>query len=40
MMGREFMRDPHAPLRFASELGAESEGVPVGTPPQYVRAYR
>jgi 2,4-dienoyl-CoA reductase-like NADH-dependent reductase (Old Yellow Enzyme family) len=40
MMGREFMRDPHAPLRFARELGAESEGVPVGTPPQYVRAYR
>ena len=40
MMGREFMRDPHAPLRFARELGAEVEGAPVGTPPQYLRAYR
>ena len=40
MMGREFMRDPHAALRFARELGAEVDGVPVGTPPQYTRAYR
>lgn len=40
MMGREFMRDPHAPLRFARELGVEADGVPVGTPPQYERAYR
>lgn len=40
MMGREFMRDPHAPLRFARELGAELDGAPVGTPPQYLRAYR
>jgi 2,4-dienoyl-CoA reductase-like NADH-dependent reductase (Old Yellow Enzyme family) len=40
MMGREFMRDPHAPLRFARELGVEVDGVPVGTPPQYTRAYR
>ena len=40
MMGREFMRDPHAPLRFARELGVEVDGVPVGTPPQYRRAYR
>jgi len=40
MMGREFMRDPHAALRFARELGVEAEGVPVGTPPQYERAYR
>jgi 2,4-dienoyl-CoA reductase-like NADH-dependent reductase (Old Yellow Enzyme family) len=40
MMGREFMRDPHAALRFARELGVEVDGVPVGTPPQYVRAYR
>lgn len=40
MMGREFMRDPHAALRFASELGVEVDGVPVGTPPQYTRAYR
>lgn len=40
MMGREFMRDPHAPLRFARALGAEVDGVPVGTPPQYRRAYR
>ena len=40
MMGREFMRDPHAPLRFARELGVEVDGVPVGTPPQYNRAYR
>lgn len=40
MMGREFMRDPHAPLRFARELGVEVDGVPVGTPPQYLRAYR
>ncbi len=40
MMGREFMRDPHAALRFARELGVEAEGAPVGTPPQYLRAYR
>jgi len=40
MMGREFMRDPHAALRFARELGVEVDGVPVGTPPQYTRAYR
>lgn len=40
MMGREFMRDPHAALRFARELGVEVDGVPVGTPPQYLRAYR
>lgn len=40
MMGREFMRDPQAPLRFARELGVEVDGVPVGTPPQYERAYR
>ena len=40
MMGREFMRDPHAPLRFARELGVEVDGVPVGTPPQYTRAFR
>lgn len=40
MMGREFMRDPHAALRFARALGAEVDGVPVGTPPQYRRAYR
>lgn len=39
MMGREFMRDPHAALRFARELGVEADGVPVGTPPQYLRAY-
>jgi len=39
-MGREFMRDPHAALRFARELGVEVDGVPVGTPPQYLRAYR
>lgn len=40
MMGREFMRDPHAALRFARELGVVVDGVPVGTPPQYLRAYR
>jgi 2,4-dienoyl-CoA reductase-like NADH-dependent reductase (Old Yellow Enzyme family) len=40
MMGREFMRDPHAALRFARALGVEVDGVPVGTPPQYRRAYR
>jgi len=40
MMGREFMRDPHATLRFARDLGVEIDGVPVGTPPQYRRAYR
>jgi len=40
MMGREFMRDPHAALRFARELGVEVDGAPVGTPPQYLRAYR
>jgi 2,4-dienoyl-CoA reductase-like NADH-dependent reductase (Old Yellow Enzyme family) len=38
MMGREFMRDPHAPLRFARELGVEfDEGADIW-PPQYVRA--
>lgn len=38
MMGREFMRDPHAPLRFARELGVEfAEGDDIW-PPQYVRA--
>ncbi|MFN3708129.1 NADH:flavin oxidoreductase/NADH oxidase [Microcella sp.] len=38
MMGREFMRDPHAPLRFARELGVEfAEGADLW-PPQYVRA--
>ncbi|MGY6498361.1 MAG: NADH:flavin oxidoreductase/NADH oxidase [Microcella sp.] len=38
MMGREFMRDPHAPLRFARELGVEfGEGADIW-PPQYVRA--
>ena len=40
MMGREFMRDPHAALRFARELGVEVDRAPVGTPPQYLRAYR
>lgn len=40
MMGREFMRDPHAALRFARELGVEVDGAPVDTPPQYLRAYR
>lgn len=39
MMGREFMRDPHAALRFARELGVDVDGVPIGTPPQYRRAY-
>lgn len=40
MMGREFMRDPHAALRFARELGVEVDRAPAGTPPQYLRAYR
>jgi 2,4-dienoyl-CoA reductase-like NADH-dependent reductase (Old Yellow Enzyme family) len=38
MMGREFMRDPHAPLRFARELGVEfADGHDIW-PQQYVRA--
>lgn len=34
MMGREFLRDPHFPLRAAEELGAEIDYWP----PQYLRA--
>jgi 2,4-dienoyl-CoA reductase-like NADH-dependent reductase (Old Yellow Enzyme family) len=34
MMGREFLRDPHLPLRAAAILGA----TPEYTPPQYLRA--
>lgn len=36
MMGRQWMRDPHAGLRFARELGVENAVAP--WPPQYVRA--
>jgi 2,4-dienoyl-CoA reductase-like NADH-dependent reductase (Old Yellow Enzyme family) len=34
MMGRELLRDPHAPLRAAAVLGADV----AYTPPQYLRA--
>lgn len=38
MMGREFMRDPHAPLRFACDLGVELDDSHSIWPPQYIRA--
>jgi len=38
MMGREWMRDPHAGLRFAEALGVELEGDQSIWPPQYLRA--
>src|SRR5690606_4362905 len=34
VMGREFLRDPHFPLRAAQQLGAEIDYWP----PQYLRA--
>lgn len=33
LIGREFLRDPHLPLRWANDLG-----IPVQYPPQYARA--
>ena len=36
MMGREWMRDPHAGMRFAQQLGVEDALAP--WPPQYERA--
>lgn len=38
MMGREWMRDPHAAQRFALALGDES-ALEALVPPQYVRAH-
>jgi len=38
MMGREWMRDPHAAQRFAAALG-EDEAHAALVPPQYVRAH-
>ena len=34
LMAREFLRDPHFPLRAAAELGVELDY----TPSQYLRA--
>lgn len=35
LLARELLRDPHAPIRMARELGA-----PLPAPPQYARAWR